>query len=388
MTDFITDTQRQRAVELQKELEDIYQGGREDMASELESENENENENEVEANAVVHNHYHESCKKGHDPMYHSYPVAPVMPMYGGGYGGGCHDNSCSWLGMMFPFMMMGMWNRGGWGNGDGFNHGGCGCGGRGCSCCGVEGRLHNDLAIQTLNNEVHANALANCNATSQIMANDTSNSRYLGDALFSGFASLKSGQCELGKEVAAAGWAITRANDQNTFGLSRQLDANAAAAAACCCQTQREIDHATFALSRQLDQESARSAACCCETNLNIERQGHANTLSNCQQTNLLTMQHAELMNAIKEVGCQVVNTSKDECLARQSDEIMQLRAQLASGHTIGAIEAVKDHLAKQIGCCCCQTGQAINQLGSNQHITNPTTTQWPPMTAFSCCGC
>jgi len=381
MSDYLNETQRQRAKELQAELEDITQTGREDMASEMESEN--ENENEVEANAVVHNHYHEG-QKG-NPMYHSYSpcCTPVMPV-ATGCGSGCNDGNSNWLAMMFPFMMMGMWNRGGFGfgGGDGFrgHHGMDG------GCCGIEGRLHNDLAIQTLNNSIHANALQACNNTAAINANVDSTGRFLANDMFAGFASLKAGQCELGKEIAAAGWAVTRAGDQNTFGLSRQLDANAAAAAACCCQTQREIDHATFAISRQLDANAAAAAACCCETNLNVERQGHANQLANCQQTNLLTMQHAELMNAIKEVGCQVVNTSKDEALSRQADEIGQLRAQVAAGHTIGAVEAAKDQILKSVGCCCCNQNTALNMIGSQLATQFNPAFQWQPLNT-SCCG-
>jgi hypothetical protein len=323
----------------EREFEDISQSGHANEA--VESENENENN-------VVLNHYY---GKGGGGMYGGYGYGCGDGLFGGGgFGAGL-------MGGLFGGLLFGRGGFGhGFGGGGGFDH-------------GAEGRLHNDLAIQGLKSDIHANSLQACNNTAAIISNSDGNSRFLGNEI-----------CNNRTATLEGNFALLRANDQNTFGLSRQIDQSAAASALCCCETQRSIDQSTFATSRQLCDMQHFADKCCCETNLNIERQGHANQITALQNTALLQAQHCEILNAVRAEGevtrCLIKDTARDQIIAAQAAEIQNFRDR-----------ELECRIAAKINCCCCQTTTALNQIGTNQVQTAPTTSQWPPMQA-PCCGC
>jgi len=397
MTDFVTDKQRQKQWE--DEHEAIGQSGTDDSASESEC----ECESESEANAVVNNHYHE--KGGHGMYGYNYGcgIPAVMPVTTGGCCGGGHGNcggyGSEWLAMMFPFMMMGMWNRGGMWGGDGFDRRGGfgGFDGGSYGVAGVEGRLHNDMAIQTLNQNLHDNALQACNNTSAITANADRNAFGIQADLNNGFRGLEACCCDTKSKVLETGYMLRSGNDANAFAIQRGMDQNTwstnseigrigAQLADCCCQTQRAIDQSTYATSRQLCDMQHAADKCCCETNLNIERQGHANQITALQNTQLLERQHCDLLNAINDVKCTVVNQAKDTQMAAMADEISRMRAHEIEGRTIGTLAEMISGVKKEVGCCCCGVNNQLNQLGSQLASQFNPTFIWPPSFGAQCC--
>jgi hypothetical protein len=131
------------------------------------------------------------------------------------------------------------------------------------------------------------------------------------------------------------------------FGLSRQLDANAAAAAKCCCDTQNMIQSVGYqgqiaALNTQ-NQLSNQIAQCCCDNKLAVQSMGYQNQLNNQQQTTDMQMafantnyrisdtanltQYRDLENRahtdrqLAEIKCLITDTAKQQEIDRLRHE-------------------------------------------------------------------
>lgn len=142
-------------------------------------------------------------------------------------------------------------------------------------------------------------------------------------ALLSQTNTLQAGLFGLQKDVLISSCNTDKEIAQATFGLSRQMDANAAAAAACCCETNLNVERQGFAnqlatlqqtneLTRQMDANAAAAAACCCETNLNIERTAFATQLRDLENK-------CDTDRQLSEIKCLIKDTAKDQELARLS---------------------------------------------------------------------
>lgn len=140
-------------------------------------------------------------------------------------------------------------------------------------------------------------------------------------ALLSQTNVLQGGLFGLQKDILVSANKTDMAIAQSTFGLSRQLDANAAAAAACCCETNLNLTklgyeniianlNQTNQLQRQMDANAAAAAACCCETNLNIERTAFATQLRDLENK-------CDTDRQLAEIKCLIKDTAKDQELAR-----------------------------------------------------------------------
>ena len=94
---------------------------------------------------------------------------------------------------------------------------------------------------------------------------------------------------------------------RDTFALSRQMDANAAAAAKCCCDTQNLIQSVGYQ-GQLRDLENTNNiqrqiADCCCENKQLVTTMGYENRLNNQQQSYDIARQFADVNYRISDTA-------------------------------------------------------------------------------------
>lgn len=180
---------------------------------------------------------------------------------------------------------------------------------------------------------------------------------------------------EIMKEVSDTRYDLSSMNYQGQISALNQQIANDKSFAAlqqqicCCCnETQRTELETQYKMALQSCGISREIAECCCKELLAVTTMGFETQLRD--QANF-----GALMKELAEVKCLVKDVEKDGIIRQQAAQINQMSQHFQT-------KAIQDCIADAF----CKESAAINQLGVNQHITNPTTTSWPPFIPSLCC--